>query len=174
MTKHRLSLLAAWSAIVLLAFAACAPTADKGKATTGNVLPQLRVMALTSDWSAMVTKSYAEVDRDWLLRSYDLWRSEIHSLGVTKWDPRFNCVHFSQHFVAWLQIRYYLQTFHTPGAPADGLAAGVFAYRRQADGTGHALLIVLTQNGREFFEPQTGKFVTLTPDEIKSSWARWM
>lgn len=174
MTKHRLSLLAAWSAIVLLIFVACAPKADKGKATTGKVISQFGAMAAMSDWSPMVTKSYAEVDRGWLLRSYDLWRTEIHSLGVTKWDPRFNCVHFSQHFVAWLQLRYYLQTFHARGVTADGLAVGVFAYKREPDGSGHALLIVLTQNGREFFEPQTGQFVTLTPDEIKSSWARWM
>ncbi len=50
---------------------------------------------------------------------------------------------------------------------AEGIAFGLFYYQKD-DGGGHAINVAITEKGVEFWEPQTQKFVTLSPTEIVS------
>ncbi len=156
--------------ILALTFQGCQPKTE-GKPSTGVVYTQFDTWDQLGGPTQLLVSRYGQVDRNWIIKAYPEWRAELHRDGVVRWDPRFNCVHFSTHFVAWAQLRHYLESFHSGAQTAQSLALGVFAYRSNTRG-GHALVEIVTQNGREFFEPQTGEFVVLTPEEIKSSWTR--
>jgi len=133
--------------------------------TTGRVLSRADVLA--SDPRAVLgDTAYAEVNSKWLPRFYDCFRAELFGNGISKWDARFTCRHFATYYAALAQARFYLETFHN-FEKANALALGTFWYVHP-DGSGHAIIIALTERGRVFIEPQTGREVRLTPAEQRS------
>jgi hypothetical protein len=137
----------------------------EGSASTPVVYPALSVANYEGVYSTCGDTAYAQVDSRWLGGFYDRFRSEIFRLGVTKWDPRFDCNHFASFYVALAQTEFYLQNFHS-ATKAQTLALGVVWY--QSPGGAHAIVSALTERGRVFIEPQTGAEVFLTPEQLGS------
>jgi hypothetical protein len=115
---------------------------------------------------------YAQVNREWLPVYWAEWRDELHRKhSVVQWDSRFDCNHFAVKFVADANVTFYLSNFHSR-TQAQSLALAVVYYLPSGAVGAHALVQAHTQHGREFFEPQTGQFVQLSTDEVKSVFFR--
>lgn len=150
----------------------CARKAGEPVMFTGKVYDRVQ-MAEIAGGAFFGKTQYAEVSHAWLLWAYDDFRAEISAgqFGVTGWDDRAECTFFTTAFEAFAQKRYFAQAFHS-SIPAPGIAVGAQWYTLAADGEGHSLVVAITERGREFFEPQTGKFVTLTQEQIDSTYHR--
>lgn len=113
---------------------------------------------------------YAEVNRDWVLWAYQDFKAEISAgqYGVASWSDRSQCTFFATSFEVYAQKRYFAQAFHS-AIPASGVAVGSNWYH-PAPGEGHALDIIITQNGTEYFEPQTGRFIILSASQVQSTY----
>ncbi len=134
--------------------------------------------------------SYAEVSNAWL-SSYstmsafkaDLFKRGVISstfTGASGWDVTFDCVYFCHAFITYAQEEYHKAAERVTNPP-PGLAiiwieyyrdsdlADAAAHHKEADG--HAILLVLTDHGPIFFDPQTG-IVTLSPTEVNSIFFR--
>jgi len=133
------------------------------EAVTGRVLSRAEVATLAPH-AVLGDAAYAEVNSNWLPRFYEQFREELYGNGILKWDARFTCRHFASYYAALAQARYYRESFHE-FQPANSLAIGTFWYTR-GDGEGHAIVVALTERGRLFIEPQSGKEVQLTPGEV--------
>lgn len=111
---------------------------------------------------------YATVSSDWILDFYLEFRKELFAKGVTKWDERFDCNHFAGYFVELAQTKFYLDNFQSRSA-AQTLALGMYWYRQDSAPTSHAVVVAITEIGVRFFDPQTGKFIVLSPAERASA-----
>jgi hypothetical protein len=106
--------------------------------------------------------SYAVPTRDWLLNKFYPWfKSERWGGGLSAWTRKNDCDNFARAFCVYCQDAHAL----TPQGD-EGLAVGEFCY--QAAAGPHAIVCAFTDAGRIFIEPQTGKEITLTEQEIKS------
>lgn len=154
-----------------LAFTACSKKSGEPDMFTGKVYSSVEVRALVPG-ATLGKNSYAQVNRAWVEWFYSEFRSKLSEgqYGVVHWDGRFTCTSFTTKFCGDAQMRYFAQSFHSRiKAPSAGI--GEFWYHPGGNwlGNGHALVICLTENGREFFEPQTGKWVSLTPAETTAT-----
>lgn len=113
--------------------------------------------------------SYAEVNSVWLTSWYGEYREQLARVGVVKWDQRFDCNRFVEFYASLAQAYYYRLSFHDP-RPARALALGPIWYVRERGRSRHALVQALTERGRVFFDPQTGREVQLTPTERSSAY----
>ncbi len=148
---------------LLLALAGCSPKADKSELSAGTIITvaELPIPGVNGDGP------YALVKADALSGYYATYRSELFKLGVTKWDPRFDCNHFASYYVARMQLAYYLDNFHST-TKAQTLALAEVWYQIGGTGQGHAIVAAYTDKGLIFIEPQTGQSVNLTEAELKS------
>jgi hypothetical protein len=139
---------------------------------TGRVLTQADIRASAGFLTACGKDQYAEVTTAWLQWAYNDFRAEMSAgqFGVVGWDNRAECTFFATSFEAFCQKRYFAQAFHS-SIPAPGIAVGTIWFN-ETPTTGHAINVVLTEQGRKFFEPQTGKFLELTPAQIDSIYFR--
>jgi hypothetical protein len=163
----RLAVFAILDAALLLA-SGCAswplgPRREVHAPTTGQVLTHTE-MQLRTGTRYFGDEAYAEVDSAWLAAFYDDFRRELHRLGVVHWDERFDCNRFVEFYVALAQARFFEATFHSH-TRARALAIGPYWYLRE-DGQGsHAVVQAVTERGRLFIDPQTGREIQLTPIE---------
>jgi hypothetical protein len=111
---------------------------------------------------------YAVVKASSIPEMYQLFQKEIFDKGVVKWDDRFDCNHFASYFVSLAQVKYYLDNWNS-STPAQTLAMGVIWYRLDGRVTYHAVVVVYTDAGLKYLEPQTGKLVTLSKTEELSA-----
>lgn len=115
--------------------------------------------------------AYAEVNSAWLPEWYRLFRAKLFQLGIVKWDERFDCNRFADFYSNLAQAFFSLEMFHS-STNAQALALGPIWYER-ADGRGrHAVIQALTERGRVFIDPQTGKEMELAPGEQKSAYVQ--
>jgi hypothetical protein len=162
-------------AIALAAAGGCARKSGEPVMFTGKTLAQADVIAAAGGLSSPTfcgKLQYAEVNSAWLAWAYDDFRAELSAgqFGVVKWDDRAECTFFASSFEVFCQKRYFAQAFHS-AIPAPGIAVGTMWFV-PGTGQGHAINLVLTETGRRFFEPQTGKFLDLTPAQIASAYYR--
>jgi len=157
--------------ILVLLVAACAKKRGEPTMFTGVTLSTAQIQAQIPGVVSFGKASYAQVSRAWVEWFYSEYRANLSegAFGVVHWDGRFTCTSFVTKFCADAQMRYFAQSFHTGGAPSIGI--GEFWFQPAGDWSrpGHALVVCFTENGREFFEPQTGKWVNLTPAELAAS-----
>lgn len=113
--------------------------------------------------------TYAEVNSRWLQAWYGEYRAQLARVGIVNWDTRFDCNRFVEFYASLAQAYFYRLTFHDPN-PARALALGPIWYVREGGGSRHALVQALTERGRIFIDPQTGKEVELTPTERSSAY----
>ena len=161
---------AAMSPLALLS--GCSRKADEPVMFTGRTLAQAEVRDQAGTFVFCGKLQYAEVNSDWLLWAYNDFRAELSAgqYGVLKWDNRSQCTFFATSFEAFCQKRYFAQAFHAT-IPAPGIAVGTIWFLL-APNEGHAVNIVLTERGRRIFEPQTGRFIDLSPEQFASGYFR--
>lgn len=119
--------------------------------------------------------TYAVVNKAWVEWYYIQFYQTISAgqYGVTQWSPDFTCTAFTAKFVADAQLNYFRRAWGTSMAEkASGLAMGEFWFHPTPT-TGHAVVACFTvESGLSFFEPQTGKWITITPEQQSSSYLK--
>jgi hypothetical protein len=144
---------------------ATAPRPATGRVLTGAEVRAVIPRAIIGD------DQYAEVNSAWLPEWYRMFRSQLFKLGITQWDERFDCNRIADFYSNLAQAYFSLEMFHS-STPAKALALGPFWYVR-ADGKGsHAVIQALTERGRVFIDPQTGKELELQPIERQSAYVQ--
>ena len=159
---------------VLARYSALSPSAQPGEAMfpsasvspiTGRVLTRAEILA-SAPHAVLGDAAYAEVNSSWLPRFYDFFRATLQGDGILKSDPR-SSDHLATYYAALAQARFYRETFHS-FEKAGSLAIGT-VWCARPDGSGHTLVVVLTERGRIFIEPQSGGEVRLAPSEQGST-----
>lgn len=139
---------------------------------TGKVYSAQEIQTFFASPVTLGKQQYAQVSRAWVEWFYADFRATLSAgqFGIVHWDGRFTCTSFTTKFVGDAQMRYFAQSFHS-SISAPSIAVGEFWYQPGGNwqAPGHALVVCVTENGREFFEPQTGKWVVLTPAEVQAS-----
>ena len=109
-------------------------------------------------------ETYQPISRAWVEWFYSKeFRPYLNKI-TPNWQERFDCNRFCALFAAQAQVKYLPATWHKYNM-GKAAAIGTFSYTRD-DGKGvHEVISVYTENGKEFFEPQTGKWVTLSLNE---------
>lgn len=155
-------------------FSGCSPSApDKieGKLSVAalNLAASARLKFGTACYVLLSDSNYRTVDTSWLGSSfYTQFKNELFTKGIVKWDAKFDCDKFAQYFTSLLQVTYFIQNFQS-WSVSESLAVGELYYKIGGDATkGHAINLVYINGDFQFFEPQIGQFVTLTPVEIAS------
>lgn len=155
--------------------AGCARKQGEPRIYTDTVLSRAEVMNLIG-FASLGKNAYAVVNRDWLLWAYDDYRKWIAegAYGIVKWDDKSQCTFFATAFEVFAQKRFFAHSFHG-SIKADGIAVGTLWYLPSAGAAlGHAVNVVITARGREFFEPQTGKFIDVTAAQMTGAYFRKM
>ena len=129
--------------------------------TTGRVLSRNDILA-SAPLAVLGDAVYAEVNSNWLPSFHDYFCTTLYGDGILEWDAR-SAGHFASYYVALAQARFYRETFYN-FEKANAMAIGTVSYA-STDGSGHALVVALTERGRIFIEPQSGNEVELTPAE---------
>jgi hypothetical protein len=164
-------------AILVLLFSGCASTPGPLRAASGELSPPIttgRVYSLQEVRDQIPSMffgddTYAEVNSRWLFTWYGEYRAQLARVGVVNWDTRFDCNRFVDFYTSLAQAYFYRETFHQANA-ARALAIGPLWYVREGGRARHAVVQALTERGRIFFDPQTGREVQLTPTERSSAY----
>jgi hypothetical protein len=137
---------------------------------TGRVLTSAEVRAVIP--GAIIGEDrYAEVNSAWLPEWYRMFRAQLFKLGIVNWDERFDCNRIADFYSNLAQAFFSIEMFHSR-TPAQALALGPFWYVR-ADGKGpHAVIQALTERGRVFIDPQTGRELDLQLVERQSAYVQ--
>ncbi len=160
--------------VIALFFSGCAAlrlAAPRGQPDaamlTGRVysLSELRGLIPTSYFG---DDSYAEVNSSWLRAWHLEYRATLWRLGVTRWDPKFDCNRLADFYSGLAQAHFFRANFHSK-TPAQALALGPFWYVRHDNGSRHAIIQAITERGRMFIDPLTGQELELTPTEQESA-----
>ncbi len=168
--KKRLDFLACSLIICICLFAGFSITGCSNR----NAEPPMIVNVSPIPRTAIISKvdtlddSYQPINSQWIEWYYaNEFRPEL-SKTLINWDQRFDCNRFAAYFAAKAQIDYLKNTWNSWKA-GQAAAIGVFCYCIKGNPkNAHALVIVYTEKGLQFFEPQTGKWVNLTQVEINS------
>lgn len=108
--------------------------------------------------------SYAKPTLEWLLGDFWSWYWECRiRLGLLNWNRRNDCDNFARAYSQYAADCHAL----TSGNDDEGLAVMEFWYKRDQGGK-HAIVAAVTDKGIVFIEPQNGKQITLTQQEIDS------
>lgn len=112
--------------------------------------------------------SYAVPTLAWL--QGDLWKffkARLWSENLDTWKVRWECRDFARAY-ACSALECWADT---PGAnPDDGLAVGEvwFIPDPTQPSSGHAICPVITENGLQFIEPQTGQLYPMTAAQLST------
>lgn len=159
-----------------------------GKVLTPTQLSVQCIFAGMSPLEPVVTESisYAEVSSVWLASYQSTFQARLFAEGVTVnlpsgssgWATTFDCVQFDEAFLTYAAEQYHRDAFYTAD-PAPALAIVRVEYIRDTDlryaasikpsaaPEGHAILLIVTEMGPKWYDPQTG-FVTLSATEKAS------
>lgn len=113
------------------------------------------------------------VTKEQIQYQYEKFRTDLFKKDIVRWDQRFDCNHFATAFANFMQIQHSAQNWGD-ATRAQTLAIGFIFYLSQGNKKpGHAIVEALTPEGVVHIEPQTGKFVDLTPAEKASVFFRF-
>lgn len=155
---------------VIMFFASCAPKNEKSM-SNGQVISSSQLLGKVGG-GYVGDQHYAIVDSKCLGMLYDEFRAEIFKKGVVKWDERFDCNHFASYYVSLAQTKFYLANWGS-ATKANTLAIGTYWYVVGGKGSStHAIVVIYTERGLIFIEPQTGKEVQLSESEKLSSYLK--
>lgn len=156
---------------LLLLSALTATAAPKAKLSTGRVMNPVDVLH-AAPGAVLGDRYYAEVNSASLPKLYSDFRDQLFEYGIVKREDNYTCKHFAALFAEMAQARYFKESFRSRGQ-ARALAIGSIWYVRDDDQVPHAIVQVLTERGRIYFEPQTGREVALSPKEEASTYFRF-
>lgn len=110
-------------------------------------------------------KTYSIPHSEWLRTTfYDFFHAWLQKKELQKWKPNHDCDNFSFLFRTFGQIAHAKST--DPNF-SEGVAIGVIFYKKEGR-FGHAINVAITEKGVIWIEPQNGKFLDLTQEEIQS------
>jgi hypothetical protein len=147
------------SVLLAVVVVSCVPKKDIAKnLSTGRELSRFELPG-----SHHGSDHYAEVRADALSELFDAYKGVLFEQGLVKWDERADCNVHAQLFVSVAQARFAAASWHS-FSKTQALALAEVWYVR-ADGRSHAIVRAKTERGLEWWEPQTGRVVQLTPAE---------
>jgi hypothetical protein len=157
--------------VVGLLLSGCAPKQDKTPIDNGQVIPSIMVrIQFPGELDSFAGDEwYSVVNSAWLKGYYERFRDDLFAKDVVGWQERFDCNKFAAAYASGAQLEFYRDKWGT-WAPGTALAIGEFWYTPAGGTTGHAIVTALTERGRIFIEPQSGREVTLTKAEIDSAY----
>lgn len=139
--------------------------------STGRVIGPVEVLR-EAPGALLGDRAYAQVNSAALPKLYAEFREQLFEQGIVKRDDSYTCKHFAALFAEMAQARYFRENVKST-MPAHALAIGSIWYVRD-DGRGpHAIVQALTERGRIYLEPQTGKEVALSAREEASAYFRF-
>lgn len=100
---------------------------------------------------------------------YQEFRDELFRKDLVRWDTRFDCNQFASYFVSLGKIRHYARNWYSRDR-AQSVALGFVWYHPDgnAPGTNHAIVCAVSPEGVLYLEPQTGRYLSLSPAEVQS------
>lgn len=119
--------------------------------------------AITGDAAfQLITK--AELDS-----VYSEFRDELFRKDLVRWDTRFDCNQFASYYVSLAKIRHYARNWSSRDR-AQSVAVGFVWYHPDGNppGQNHAIVCAVTPEGVVYLEPQTGRYLNLSPAEVQS------
>jgi hypothetical protein len=157
----------------------CTRTAGLPKLTDGVILTRTDVtIKLSTQISlppTLSTQNYLEVDQSALPVLIDSYRQELFNQGIaisditgqSGWDTRFNCTDFTDYFLGYAGAKVMVQLSNSWSV---GQKPAIFALWYLPDGAkiGHSIVVVITNKGIIFIDPQLQNPVTLTLTERAS------
>ena len=161
-TIHFLSLLLIF--ILLIFVVSC--NKRESQITNGKILTNIEVSNIRSGYTG--DSIYAVVNSNSLQSFYDNFRDVLSKQGLVKWDARFDCNHFSSLYIALAQSKYTVAAWNS-STPAQSLAMAEIWYNKDGiKNNGHAVVLIITENGPIYIEPQTGQQIQLSDVEKNS------
>jgi len=145
--------------------------APKAKLATGRVIAPAEVLQ-AAPGAVLGDRYYAEVNSAALPKLYQDFREELFDHGILQRTDQYTCKHFAAFFAEIAQAKFYAENFRGK-TDARALAIGSIWYVRDHDGGPHAIVQILTERGRIYLEPQTGKEIALSPKEEASTYFRF-
>lgn len=94
---------------------------------------------------------------------YNFYKNWLSEHNIDTWQAKWDCDNFSSTYYTFTQICH-----ANAGRNEQGISVGEFFYKIGGNGTGHAINIAVTEKGVIFIEPQTGKEVGLSEEEMLS------
>jgi len=113
---------------------------------------------------------YRTVNKEWLAKSFwPEWKSELHLLGITGWNGKYQCNAFASSFVSDLSKRYFIDSFHSFDQ-SESLAVGVIWYYIGGDKTKYHATVCFFDKNMDLWglEVQDGTVFKFSDVEIKS------
>jgi len=113
-------------------------------------------------------RDYACPSKEWVLGGFYNWYCKVLDGLKLSYRKNFDCDNFAGMFFELAQACH----GQTKDAPTEGLAVGKIKFLVDGDPTrGHAINIVVSEDGAWFIEPQSGSEVTLSSVELRSVYA---
>jgi hypothetical protein len=111
----------------------------------------------------MADATYGKPTVAWVREHFWPWfQRQRFNLGLLKWERTNDCDNFARAFAQYASDCHAL----TPGLQGEGLAVGEFYYIGTTHVQGpHAIAVAITDEGKVYFEPQTGQRIALSPTE---------
>lgn len=132
--------------------------------SAGVVMAELMRAGILHAATPMADASYDFPKSGWVVGEYYKWfRQVLSALQSSAYvNEAWDCDNYADAFKLFADVA------HNRMKRATGIAVGVLFYQKEGAG-GHAINVVITSDrGLLFVEPQSGEFVTLTEKERKS------
>lgn len=157
--------------MLALCVAASASAAPKARLSTGRVMDQGEVLRAVPG-ALLGDDFYAEVNSASLPQLYESFRDQLFARDIVRYDNRYTCKHYAALFAELAQTRYFQENFRIT-TRAKALAIGSVWYVQDGSAGRHAIVQALTERGRIYLEPQTGREVVLSEREEASAYFRF-
>lgn len=109
-------------------------------------------------------KDYARPTTNYLLgKYYDFYRQWLIEHKLYTWKDRWDCDNFSSTFYVFAQMCHIKSS-----RPEQGIAVGEMFFMQDSGG-GHAVNLAITEKGVIIIEPQDGKEIFLSENELENT-----
>lgn len=116
----------------------------------------------------MGATNYAVPTLTWLQGPcYEAFKKRYWDDNLTVWTVRWECRDFARAFACFATECWALTAGNDP---SDALSVGeIWFLRTPGDpSSGHAVCPIITDNGLQFLEPQTGLICDMSPEQLSS------
>lgn len=111
--------------------------------------------------------NYLEVNSAAIPGLMAAYHQELFNVGVVNWNERFNCTDFTDFFLGYAGAETMVQTFHS-AEPAAKPAIFALWYHPNTEIEGHSIIVIITEKGLIYIDPQGDTPTHLTKQELLS------
>lgn len=151
----------------------CQPTPETRliDARTSDVQSNVKVFGYfpyTVNKTFITSASYESIRENKIRALYDAWRQQLFDTNphLIKYGESNDCDKFAMSFCSYVQNTYYELNYGIK-PKAESFGIGIVFYKSKGK-FNHAINVIITEENILFFEPQTGKDVVLSMEEIAS------